>query len=185
FSRRRRHTRFSRDWSSDVCSSDSIHEKFQHHFNLSMLTLGVAGVLGGVALSPDLLLYLGFFKQTLTFDQESVIQNTLFEIKIWKALFLFIGVASLLLYFFRKQIVEASIFNVFFNESQKPIPKEKLIFTTTFKIIFAVILLAALYLNFGELFFHEEQLKKINLEDGWIEDLSALLFLVTSITAFI
>src|SRR5690606_40910772 len=25
FSRRRRHTRFSRDWSSDVCSSDLVH----------------------------------------------------------------------------------------------------------------------------------------------------------------
>src|SRR5690606_40172024 len=27
FSSRRRHTRFSRDWSSDVCSSDLAHEK--------------------------------------------------------------------------------------------------------------------------------------------------------------
>src|SRR5207302_3417715 len=27
FSRRRRHTRFSRDWSSDVCSSDLLHER--------------------------------------------------------------------------------------------------------------------------------------------------------------
>src|SRR5690606_41069686 len=26
FSSRRRHTRFSRDWSSDVCSSDLVHE---------------------------------------------------------------------------------------------------------------------------------------------------------------
>src|SRR5690606_39732266 len=26
FSSRRRHTRFSRDWSSDVCSSDLLHE---------------------------------------------------------------------------------------------------------------------------------------------------------------
>src|SRR5690606_39560102 len=28
FSRRRRHTRFSRDWSSDVCSSDLGHARF-------------------------------------------------------------------------------------------------------------------------------------------------------------
>src|SRR5690606_40231455 len=28
FSSRRRHTRFSRDWSSDVCSSDLIYETF-------------------------------------------------------------------------------------------------------------------------------------------------------------
>src|SRR5690606_40923842 len=31
FSSRRRHTRFSRDWSSDVCSSDLIHE-IGHNF---------------------------------------------------------------------------------------------------------------------------------------------------------
>src|SRR5690606_39948028 len=30
FSSRRRHTRFSRDWSSDVCSSDLLHEWNTH-----------------------------------------------------------------------------------------------------------------------------------------------------------
>src|SRR5690606_39475457 len=30
FSSRRRHTRFSRDWSSDVCSSDLIAELLEH-----------------------------------------------------------------------------------------------------------------------------------------------------------
>src|SRR5690606_39807041 len=30
FSSRRRHTRFSRDWSSDVCSSDLLHH--YHHY---------------------------------------------------------------------------------------------------------------------------------------------------------
>src|SRR5690606_40598855 len=47
FSSRRRHTRFSRDWSSDVCSSD-------------LVALGVAGgifqtVLGNPLASPDIL----------------------------------------------------------------------------------------------------------------------------------
>src|SRR5690606_40862443 len=31
FSSRRRHTRFSRDWSSDVCSSDLVASRFLHH----------------------------------------------------------------------------------------------------------------------------------------------------------
>src|SRR5690606_39731120 len=35
FSSRRRHTSFSRDWSSDVCSSD-----LRLHYNLSNLNLG-------------------------------------------------------------------------------------------------------------------------------------------------
>src|SRR5690606_41073512 len=30
FSRRRRHTRFSRDWSSDVCSSDLLERHLRH-----------------------------------------------------------------------------------------------------------------------------------------------------------
>src|SRR5690606_39685949 len=30
FSSRRRHTRFSRDWSSDVCSSDLLASRFAH-----------------------------------------------------------------------------------------------------------------------------------------------------------
>src|SRR5690606_40416918 len=41
FSSRRRHTRFSRDWSSDVCSSDLA------------VKLGIAPVLLGVLLVPE------------------------------------------------------------------------------------------------------------------------------------
>src|SRR5690606_39911108 len=39
FSSRRRHTRFSRDWSSDVCSSDlALEEAFVHHRNVGVET---------------------------------------------------------------------------------------------------------------------------------------------------
>src|SRR5688572_32915152 len=31
FSSRRRHTRFDCDWSSDVCSSDLVHQQREHH----------------------------------------------------------------------------------------------------------------------------------------------------------
>src|SRR5690606_40966631 len=31
FSSRRRHTRFSRDWSSDVCSSDLLHTRIDYY----------------------------------------------------------------------------------------------------------------------------------------------------------
>src|SRR5690606_39958950 len=34
FSSRRRHTRFSRDWSSDVCSSDLVHGRREATFPL-------------------------------------------------------------------------------------------------------------------------------------------------------
>src|SRR5690606_40925650 len=37
FSSRRRHTRFSRDWSSDVCSSDLFH-RFQGQYSSNMTT---------------------------------------------------------------------------------------------------------------------------------------------------
>src|SRR5215475_5631282 len=45
FSSRRRHTRFSRDWSSDVCSSDLpaqpvAIEEFAEHMKRSKLTIG-------------------------------------------------------------------------------------------------------------------------------------------------
>src|SRR5690606_40454889 len=35
FSSRRRHTRFSRDWSSDVCSSDLTTNVTQYHFEIT------------------------------------------------------------------------------------------------------------------------------------------------------
>src|SRR5690606_40258873 len=41
FSSRRRHTRFSRDWSSDVCSSDLAHH---HGFTVAMLLPAVLAV---------------------------------------------------------------------------------------------------------------------------------------------
>src|SRR5690606_40445526 len=40
FSSRRRHTRFSRDWSSDVCSSDLYLDKRQRGFDTSIIMLG-------------------------------------------------------------------------------------------------------------------------------------------------
>src|SRR5690606_33700508 len=43
-SSRRRHTRFSRDWSSDVCSSDLIGLTIA----LTLLGWGVGGILGGI-----------------------------------------------------------------------------------------------------------------------------------------
>src|SRR5690606_41072975 len=40
FSSRRRHTRFSRDWSSDVCSSDLIDQRFTGTVLVVELRLG-------------------------------------------------------------------------------------------------------------------------------------------------
>src|SRR5690606_34531727 len=53
FSSRRRHTRFSRDWSSDVCSSDLVQstwsyftmEKFEWDEKMVGLSLGFVGTL--------------------------------------------------------------------------------------------------------------------------------------------
>src|SRR5690606_39333817 len=47
FSSRRRHTRFSRDWSSDVCSSDlnSTQAILRSHFNFALLIFSLHGQL--------------------------------------------------------------------------------------------------------------------------------------------
>src|SRR3712207_7538843 len=42
FSSRRRHTRYWRDWSSDVCSSD-LHHLVEHRGEVGAAHLGVAG----------------------------------------------------------------------------------------------------------------------------------------------
>src|SRR5690554_7288290 len=40
FSSRRRHTRCGRDWSSDVCSSDLIAEKYANENNIDIIVNG-------------------------------------------------------------------------------------------------------------------------------------------------
>src|SRR5690606_41704180 len=55
FSSRRRHTRFSRDWSSDVCSSDLSYdftEKFSLGLNAANYSFKTDGGYQGVALYP-------------------------------------------------------------------------------------------------------------------------------------
>src|SRR5690606_359611 len=49
FSSRRRHTRFSRDWSSDVCSSDLAQEKKSLNIQRTTVTPKIDGVLNDVA----------------------------------------------------------------------------------------------------------------------------------------
>src|SRR5215203_6985723 len=44
FSSRRRHTRYWRDWSSDVCSSDLFHSTVDHLTPQLVTVSGVAGV---------------------------------------------------------------------------------------------------------------------------------------------
>src|SRR5690606_40768609 len=47
FSSRRRHTRFSRDWSSDVCSSDlNFRSNFLLHYNFPPYSVGEVGRFG-------------------------------------------------------------------------------------------------------------------------------------------
>src|SRR5438445_8601910 len=57
FSSRRRHTRYWRDWSSDVCSSDLVH-RLAHHAGLPLPTRRSAGAAGYDVCSaePDLVL---------------------------------------------------------------------------------------------------------------------------------
>src|SRR5690606_39964518 len=47
FSSRRRHTRFSRDWSSDVCSSD-LMKAIKHNIALYAIHTNLDNVFGGV-----------------------------------------------------------------------------------------------------------------------------------------
>src|SRR5690606_40765547 len=49
FSSRRRHTRFSRDWSSDVCSSDLYSERFNR---FSPGLIGRLSLLGAILRDP-------------------------------------------------------------------------------------------------------------------------------------
>src|SRR5690606_40552523 len=59
FSSRRRHTRFSRDWSSDVCSSDLARIGYPQRILLLFVTMafhaffGVALMTGDLLLAPD------------------------------------------------------------------------------------------------------------------------------------
>src|SRR5690606_40266059 len=52
FSSRRRHTRFSRDWSSDVCSSDLIARAHHAAVELSALAVVVAHLDGALETLP-------------------------------------------------------------------------------------------------------------------------------------
>src|SRR5690606_39318184 len=53
FSSRRRHTRFSRDWSSDVCSSDLTIERSLSRFIFSTLVWKLTGLLSVVHSSQN------------------------------------------------------------------------------------------------------------------------------------
>src|SRR5690606_14437701 len=54
FSSRRRHTRFSRDWSSDVCSSDLVRPDVDAHADdLARLDTVSVGITGAVAVLAD------------------------------------------------------------------------------------------------------------------------------------
>src|SRR3989449_8389029 len=80
FSSRRRHTRCSRDWSSDVCSSDLYVLAYQLgwfpvqgwgiSFAENLLRYSVLAIIVGVAVSlaPDIRLYRSFFLDEINQD---------------------------------------------------------------------------------------------------------------------
>src|SRR3712207_9438132 len=74
FSSRRRHTRYWRDWSSDVCSSDLRTGGAASRFGPGMPVLAVVGLwLGLVAWRP---LALGFYHDDWwAIDRKSVVQG--------------------------------------------------------------------------------------------------------------
>src|SRR5690606_41184634 len=75
FSSRRRHTRFSRDWSSDVCSSDlgPVLIKIMGHLFYGILDPGQIGPVMGNNIADSLMFFrsgeLGIFTRTDPFDR--------------------------------------------------------------------------------------------------------------------
>src|SRR5690625_7969658 len=57
FSSRRRHTRWPRDWSSDVCSSDLLHLVAQVEVGGGLVEEEYVGVLGEAGGEPDALAF--------------------------------------------------------------------------------------------------------------------------------
>ncbi|GEM_PF-878561 len=164
----------------------SITQKtFRQHFKITLLVVGIIFTIGGVLLSPDFLMYFGFFKGSLTFENNLVVTTTLLEISIIKWTLLFVGLISLIIYFTSNKISSTSFFKELFLQSKLNLfDQNTYFFNRSFYVIYSLIFASILYLLFGNNLFSDEILKSINIEDGWIENISAIVFLITALVSF-
>jgi len=111
---------------------------------------------------------------------------TIIEIAVFRILCLIFAVLFIVLFLNLKKVLKSRFIQHILHSNaydDTNLSNSKSIFNVSFLVIMIFILLGLLYIWFGEEIFNIDLLQKINDEDGFIENISALMFFISGLVA--
>lgn len=158
---------------------------FAGRFSIPLILTSVLFIGLGVLLSPDRLASLGLMDRSLASDIPLVRATALLEISIAKRSFLVVGAVLLLVGLFWGPIVRSRSYHRFaIWDLHPPAAYDRALRTVwnqSFRVMLAMFVLSALYLEQGNAWFSPDMLNWINREDGGIETASAILLFLAGL----
>jgi hypothetical protein len=138
----------------------------------------------GFIVSPELLIYLGPMRDNLTSDIELVRNTALTELMLYRVISLFLFALFLGIILMWNKIIQHRFIVHITKHSSIESPRrrtETSHFNASLLVILIVMLIGLLYVAFGTELFPPSTREFINREDGFIEQSTALIFLLCSI----
>lgn len=154
------------------------------HLNYLLFSGILTFLLMGILISPERLIQINIMKTSLTSHIPSVKELALLEVYGFRILCFTLTIVLTTILIFRNRIVNFLIDKKIILSN---VPKEEQakILNPSFAIIFGTLALALIYILTGTDIFPKETLKLINDEDGFIEYMSAIFFLISGIVSLI
>ena len=150
----------------------------------SLLVFASLLLLAGVFISPELLIYLGPLRKSLTAGNELIRNTTLIEVETFRVacVILFVLVTCIVI-MWKKLLQSKAVIQITKCVEVEPACQGTSNSVFNLSLLMGVIGIAVgfIYVAVGDLIFQAQTLKEINAEDGLIEQATAILFLSCSI----
>lgn len=161
-------------------------DKLTIHLKMGLILGALALLFSGIFITPGRLMKFGIMRQSLVFGAESVRKMAIFEIAVFRILCLIFAVLLIILFLNLKQVLNSRFIQHILHSNTYDyanLSNSNSIYKVSFLAIMIFILLGLLYIWFGAEIFNTDSLQKINDEDGYIENISALMFFISGIVA--
>ena len=147
------------------------------------LVLGILSILAGLLLSPQLMIRLGPMRGSLTNENSLVRNSAELEIVLFKVAAIIAGVVFFLIWLMWSRVIKGRLVQFLIDQGEAEDASTTGIFNLSFFVMIVSSLASFIFLAVAEKVMSKEQALAIAFEDGFVENGSAVLFLLAAIVA--